>query len=318
MTDKTGDPYGQTSRLPYSIPPRGWWRVLRRVWRESQRDNISVIAAGCAFFAVFALFPAISALVSVYVLWADPATIESHLSILQPLLPAQAFDLLLEQTKRIVGAAGAPFEWGLVLGLALALWSANRGTQTLIAALNVAYEEDERRSWWAFQARSLAFTLAGILSLAVAMTALVYVPILFALAGLPETVQSSVKVLRWPLLALMLMLGLAVLYKYGPSRRSAQWQWVSVGSAFATAMWLLVSAGFSIYVENFADYSRVYGSLGAVIVLLFWLYLSFLAIMLGAEINAELEHHTEYDTTAGAERPMGERGAYVADHVAER
>lgn len=288
-----------------------------RVFRESQRDNISVVAAGCAFFAVFALFPGISILVSVYVMWADPATIESHLSIVEPLLPPQAYSILLEQTRRIIGGASANLGWGLGLSLAIVLWSASRGTATLVAALNVAYEEPERRSWLVLTARNLGFTIAGVVALALAMTALVYVPILFALFGLSDTLELFVKVLRWPLLAAVIVMGLSVLYKYGPCRRAAQWQWVSVGSVLAMIIWLVVSAGFSLYVEHFANYSRIYGSLGAVIVLLFWLYLSFYAILLGAEINAELEHHTDYDTTVGEERPMGKRKAWVADHVAD-
>jgi membrane protein len=233
----------------------------------------------------------------------------------QPLLPAQAYDILLEQTQRIVRSTGLSLEWGLVASFALMLWSANQGTRTLLAALNVVYNEQEERSWFRLLAVTFAFTIAGILLVALAMTALVYVPILFALVGLSDWVQAYVKILRWPLLATVIILGLAFLYKYGPCRRSANWCWVSVGSVVAMVLWLGVSAGFTFYVENFADYNRVYGSLGAVIVLLFWLYLSFLAILLGAEINGELEHHTRYDTTVGEPRPMGERGAYVADHV---
>lgn len=318
MTDpKSRKSSGQSARRPHHIPLRGWWRVFVRVFRESQRDNISVVAAGCAFFAVFAIFPAISALVAIYVLWADPTTIQSHLSIVEPLLPPQAYSILLEQTRRIVGSASANVEWGLAVSLAIALWSASRGTGTLVAALNVAYEEREERSWFVLTARNIAFTIAGIIALALAMTALVYVPILFALVGLSATLELFVKVLRWPLLAVVIIVGLAVLYKYGPCRRAAQWQWVTVGSVLAMIMWLAASAGFSLYVEHFADYDRVYGSLGAVIVLLFWMYLSFYAVLLGAEINAELEHHTEYDTTIGEGRPMGERRAWVADHVAD-
>jgi membrane protein len=314
-TYNPGERYGKTAQRPYAIPPRGWWRVLRHVWRQSQRDHITVIAAGCAFFAVFALFPAISTLVSLYVFVADPATVEAHLGLVQPLLPAQAYDILLEQTQRIVRSTGLSLEWGLVASFALMLWSANQGTRTLLAALNVVYNEQEERSWFRLLAVTFAFTIAGILLVALAMTALVYVPILFALVGLSDWVQAYVKILRWPLLATVIILGLAFLYKYGPCRRSANWCWVSVGSVVAMVLWLGVSAGFTFYVENFADYNRVYGSLGAVIVLLFWLYLSFLAILLGAEINGELEHHTRYDTTVGEPRPMGERGAYVADHV---
>jgi membrane protein len=202
------------------------------------------------------------------------------------------------------------------VSLAVALWSANAGTQAMMAALNIAYEEPERRSLFQYYLNAFTFTIIGILGAVVMLFAIVYVPILFAFAGYSHAFEFIVGVVRWPFLALFVLFMLAVLYRYGACRRSAKWHWVSVGSLFAMVVWLIASAAFSLYVSNFANYDRLYGSLGAVIILLFWLYISFYIVLLGAEINAELELQTAKDTTAGKPRPMGERGAFVADHVA--
>jgi membrane protein len=185
-----------------------------------------------------------------------------------------------------------------------------------MAALNIAYEEPERRSLFQYYLNAFTFTIIGILGAVVMLFAIVYVPILFAFAGYSQAFELIVGVVRWPFLALFVLFMLAVLYRYGACRRSAKWHWVSVGSLFAMVVWLIASAAFSLYVSNFANYDRLYGSLGAVIILLFWLYISFYIVLLGAEINAELELQTTKDTTAGKPRPMGERGAFVADHVA--
>jgi membrane protein len=290
------DPYGRDATRPYQIPLKGWWQVAQRVWSESNRDNLAVVAAGCAFFALFAIFPALSALISLYGLTTDPATVEQQFGMLSSVLPAQAYDMVIEQIHRISAVSGRTLGWSLAVSLGLALWSANASTQAMLAALNIAYEEPERRSLFQYYLNTFTFT--------------------FAFTGYSNAFELVIAVVRWPFLALFVLSMLALLYRYGPSRRSAKWHWVSVGSLFATALWLIASAAFSLYVSNFANYDRVYGPLGAVIILLFWLYISFYIVLLGAEINAELELQTAKDTTAGKPRPMGERGAFVADHVA--
>jgi membrane protein len=310
------DPYGRDATRPYHIPLKGWWQVTQRVWSESNRDNLSVVAAGCAFFALAAIFPALSALISLYGLTADPATVEEQFRMLGSVLPAQAYDIVIEQIHRISAASGGTLGWSLALSLGLALWSANAGTQAMLAALNIAYEEPERRSLFQYYLNAFTFTTIGILGGVVMLLAIVYVPILFAFTGYSQAFELAVRVARWPFLALFVLSMLALLYRYGPCRRSPKWHWVSVGSLFATVVWLIASAAFSLYVSNFANYDRLYGSLGAVIILLFWLYISFYIVLIGAEINAELELQTAKDTTAGKTRPMGERGAFVADHVA--
>jgi len=310
------DPYGRDATRPYHIPLKGWWQVAQRVWTESNRDNLSVVAAGCAFFALAAIFPALSALISLYGLTADPATVEPQFQMLGSVLPTQAYGIVIEQIRRISAASNGTLGWGLVVSLLLALWSANAGTQAMIAALNIAYEEPERRSLFRYYFDAFTFTITGILGGVVMLLAIVYVPILFAFTGYSHAFELVISIARWPFLALFAVFLLSLLYRYGPCRRNAKWHWVSVGSLFAMVVWLIASAAFSLYVSNFANYDRLYGSLGAVIILLIWLYISFYIVLIGAEINAELELQTAKDTTAGRPRPMGERGAFVADHVA--
>ena len=310
------DPYGRDATRPHRIPLKGWWQVAQRVWTESARDNLSVVAAGCAFYALFAVFPALSALIALYGLTADPATVELQFGMLASVLPPQAYQIVIDQIRRVAETPSQSLGWGLLLSVGIALWSVSNLTQAMFAALNIAYEEPERRSIVRFYLSAFTFAILGIVSGTLMLLAIVYVPILFAYAGYSATFELVVRVARWPLLALLVLIFLALLYRYGPCRRSAKWRWVSVGSAFATAVWLAASAGFSYYVSHFTNYDQTYGSLGAVIVLLIWLYLSFYIVLLGAEVNAELELQTAKDTTRGAPRPVGERGAFVADHVA--
>jgi membrane protein len=313
---RKSDPYGRKATSPDGIPLKGWWQVAQRVWNESSKDNLSVVSAGCAFYALFAVFPALAALIALYGLTADPATVEAQFSMLSSVLPPQAYQVVIEQIRHLAEAPSQSLGWGLALNLGIALWSVSNLTQAIFAALNIAYEEPERRTLLRFYLSAFTFAILGILSGALMLLAIVYVPILFAYAGYSAGFELMVRVARWPLLALVVLILLALLYRYGPCRRSAKWRWVSVGSVFATVLWLIASAGFSFYVSHFANYDRIYGSLGAVVVLLVWLYLSFYIVLLGAEINAELELQTAQDTTRGAPKPMGERGAFVADHVA--
>jgi membrane protein len=310
------DPYGRDATRPYHIPLKGWWQVAERVLSEASRDNLSVISAGCAFYALFAIFPALSALISLYGLMIDPAMIENQLGMLSSVLPAEAYNMVIEQVRILAAASNRTLGWSFGVSLALSIWSVMSLTQAIFAALNIAYEEEERRSFLRFYLSAFLFALVGILGGVLVLLAFVYIPLLFAYAGYLEGYEEIIAIARWPLMALFVLVLLAALYRYGPCRPSPKWSWVSVGSLFATALWLLASAGFSYYVAHFARYDKVYGSLGAVIVLLFWLYLTFYIVLLGAEINAELELQTAQDTTRGKPRPSGSRGAFVADHVA--
>ena len=315
MTGRS-DPYGRDARRPYHIPLKGWWQVAQRVWSEAGRDNLTVVAAGCAFYALFAIFTALSALISLYGLTTNPATVENQFSMLASVLPAEAYNIVIQQIRNLAESSNRALGWSFGVSIGLAVWSVMSLTQAIFAALNIAYEEEERRGFLRFYLSAFIFALAGIIGGVVMLLAIVYVPLLFSYAGYLEGYERIIAIARWPLMALFVLFMLAALYRYGPCRRRPKWSWVSMGSLFATALWLLASAGFSFYVAHFAQYDKIYGSLGAVIVLLFWLYLTFYIVLLGAEINAELELQTAQDTTRGEPRPSGKRGAFVADHVA--
>ena len=215
------DPFGRDAIRPLDIPVRGWWQVAERVLSESSRDNLSVVAAGCAFYALFAIFPALSALISLYGLVADPANIEQSFGMLGYVLPQQAYDIVIEQIRRVAQTPGQTLGWSLLLSLGLALWSANSLAQALFAALNIAYEEPERRSLFRFYLSAFTFTLLGILGGLVMLMAIVYVPILFASVGFSTEFEALVRVGRWPLLALLVLFLLALLYRFGPCRENA-------------------------------------------------------------------------------------------------
>ncbi len=273
----------------YLMPLKGWWQIVKTVVSKAGSDNLSVVAAGCAFYALFAIFPALTASISLYGLTADPATVERQFSMLKTVLPPQAYDIVIGQIRRIAETSGQTLGWSFAVSLVIALWSANLGTQAMFSALNIAYGEPERRSLLRFYLSAIGYTFIGILGGVAMLFAIVYVPILFADAGHPEAYQRIVRIARWPAFALLTLFLLALIYRFGPSRISPQWRWITVGSVFAALVWLLASVLFSYYVSNFANYDRMYGSLGAVIILLLWLYISFYIVLIGAEINAAIE-----------------------------
>lgn len=304
---------GRVADAPHEIPPRGWKDILLRVKKEVADDRISVIAGSVAFASVMALFPAMLAMVSLYGLIADPADVEQQLASVYAIMPGDVAQLLGAQMRAIVGSSQGALSLGVVLALLGALWAAAGGVQALITAINVAYDEEERRSFLRLKAISLGVTLLGIVAFAVAVFLVGVLPALLGRIGLGEVAQRVIDVGRWPALAVLASVGLAALYRYAPCRTKPKWTWVSWGSAIATALWLGVSALFSFYVANFGRYNETYGAIGGVIVLLLWLYLSAYAILLGAEINAEMEHQTAKDSTVGEPAPMGQRGAQMAD-----
>jgi len=279
---------------PYTIPLKGWWHIVQRVAHKIGSDNLQVVTAGCAFYALFAIFPALWASISLFGLTTNADTVERQFGMLATVLPPQAYDIVIDEIRRIAETPPQTLGWSFGVGLGIALWSANFGTQAMMSALNIAYGESEHRSLLRFYLSGFACTILGILGVVAILFAIVYVPILFSDAGHFGAYETIVKVGRWPFLAFLVMCLLALIYRYGPSRRAPEWRWISVGAIFATAVWLLASFGFSYYVTNFSsNYDRMYGSLGAVIILLFWLYLSFFIVLVGAEINAVLELETE-------------------------
>jgi membrane protein len=286
---------------PASLGARGFGRVLMRTRKQAQRDHVQIVAAGVAFYAFLAVFPALAALVSVYGLVADPQNIQQQLDSLGAALPSGVREVLGMQMQRIAGASGGALGWGFALGLALALWSANKATRGLIEAINMMYDEEEKRGFFKLNALSLALTVGAIATAIIALFIVVAIPPLLGLVGLGGFAHVAVDVLRWPLLLAVLLVGLAIVYRLGPSREGPPWKWVTPGSLFATGTWLIVSIAFSIYVANFGSYDKTYGSLGAVAILLVWLYVGSLVILLGAELNAEAER-VKRSTRAGSTR----------------
>lgn len=307
---------GREATKPTQIPWQGWKDIFWRVYEEITKDRLLAVAAGVVFFGLLATFPAITAAVSLYGLFASYATINDHLSLLAGIIPAGGFDIVREQIERIVSKGDAKLTFGFIFGLGLALWSANAGMKAIMDALNVIYEEEEKRSFFKLNLVSLSLTFGGIAALLLALGAVVVLPLLFGWLGLSSFTETVIAVLRWPALLLLVITGLAVLYRYGPSRTKAKWEWLSVGTFIAALLWLAGSALLSWYLANFANYDATYGSLGAAIGFMMWMWLSSIVILLGAEINAEIEHQTAKDTTL-AKKPLGRRGAAMADTVGE-
>jgi membrane protein len=299
------------------MPPKGWFDVLKRSWAEMGKDNLSLIASGVAFYAFLAMVPLLGAIVLTYGLVAEPASVVRHFQEMSTMLPGEAAKLIGEQLLNVVNTAGSKKGLGLILALALAFWGATKATGAIVTALNIAYEEEETRGFIKRTILNLAMVLGAVLLVGVAMAAIaVFAHLDSFLPGAPPVLLLLGRVVSWLVLALIAAAGIATLYRYAPDRDAAKWSWLTPGSAFAALGWGALTAGFGIYVANFGNYNATYGSLGAVVVLLTWLYLSALILLLGAELNSELEHQTARDTTAGPEVPLGARGAEMADRVA--
>jgi len=269
----------------------GWpfWKALAlRLYQRTVDDRLLALAAGVVFYSLLALFPAITALVSSYALFADPGTIGEHLNKLSGFMPAGAWQIVEEQVTRIVGNTKAGLSFAFVFGLGFALWSANAGIKAMIDALNIAYDVTERRNFFVLNAVSLCFTIGAIIALLMAIGAVVVVPVMVSYLPFDGT-AIVVKWLRWPVLAALVILGLAILYRFGPDHVHPRFRWISPGAIFAAVTWLATSALLSWYLANFADYNATYGSLGAAIGLMMWMWISTIVVLLGAEINCELD-----------------------------
>lgn len=304
---------GEQADRPQDIPRRGWMQIAKRGWKESQDDQVPLLAAGVAFYAFMSLFPALVALVLIYGLVADPAQISQQASQLTDALPGQVQQLITNQLTMVSAhSRGAGF--GMVVSILIALWSASSGTANLLTAISTAYDEEETRSFIKKRALALGLTVLGIIFMIV---------VLFLVAALPAVLQLFdnvivrvlLQVVRWVLLVGLVTAALAVLYRVAPDRDAPKIKWVSVGAIIATLLWVIASVGFSIYVANFGNYAKTYGTVAGIVVLLFWLWLTSYAILLGAEINAEAEQQTIVDTTRGEPQPLGNRNAVKADSV---
>lgn len=309
------DDRGRDAEVPTDIPGRGWIDVLARVRAESKRDNVGILAAGVAFFAMLAIVPAAAAVVAIYGLVSDPADIQRQILDALDAAPAEVRELVAQQMSSIAEASSGQALTAAAVGIVVAFWSASGAVSNLITALNVAYDEEETRGFLRKRGLALALTVGAILFLIFALTVIAVVPALVDDLGVVGTVLAWV--VRWVVLLGAMLVALAVVYRFGPDRDAPRWVWASPGALVATVVWLIASGLFSIYVSNFGSYNETYGSLGAVVVLMLWLQISALVVVYGAELNAELERQTARDTTVGASRPIGDRNAYAADTVGE-
>jgi membrane protein len=309
---------GRDAETPSQLPVAGWKDVFWRVWESIGRDHVSLVAAGTAFFGLLAIFPTLAAFVSLYGLVADPDSIRDHVEAIRGVVPEAGVEIIEAQLTRLVEQGGTTHGVTFLTGLGAALWSANAGMKSLLEAMNVAYDEAEKRSFVRRNLVALAFTLGAMVIVILFILVIAVVPAVIAILGLEGVGVWLLSWLRWPIILIAVGLALAVLYRFGPSREPPQWRWVTPGSVMAAVGWLVVSMLLSWYLSNFADYNDTYGSLGAVIGLMIWFWLSVLVILVGAELNAELEHQTAEDTTTGSREPLEERGATMADTVGRR
>lgn len=301
---------GEDAEKPTEIPVRGWLQIVKRGWAEAKVDQVPLLGAGVAFFAFLALFPAVIALVTLYGLFADPAVIADQVNSLAA-LPAEVRQLVVDQINNQNRAA---LGWSALLAIALALFSASGGVNNLITAVNVAYDEEDKRSPVKKRLIALALTLGAIVFVVIMLGLVAVVPaVLQGVFGDTPVLRFLLSAARWLLLVVLVTAALAVLYRVAPDRDAPKMRWVSVGAALATLLWLLASIGFSVYVSTFGNYAKTYGVFAGIIVLLFWLWITSYAVLLGAEINAEAEQQTAADTTTGPAEPLGERNAVKAD-----
>jgi len=306
---------GRKASVPSDIPAKGWKDVARRLYQGISEDRILVTAAGVTFYVLLALFRGIAGLIALYGLYADPSTVSQHLDMLSGVLPEGGLQIIREQIDRLTSQPAQRLGMATLIGLGISLWSANGGLKAMFDALNVVYHEKEKRSFIRLNALSLAFTLGLIVFVLMALAALTIVPLALSHLGLSRVTELLIRFGRWPFLFVVVGLMIALIYRYGPSRDKPQWRWISPGSAFAAVSWLCGSALFSWYTANFGSYNATYGSLGAVIGFMTWVWLSNIVILVGAKINAELEHQTAQDTTVGRPEPLGQRRAAMADSV---
>ncbi len=309
---------GRLAETPLDIPARGWrdvlWRVYGRIWN----DNISLIAAGVAFYGLLGLFPGIAALMAIGGLLLEPSVVATEIQTLVGVLPTDAAQIIIDQAQAVAGSHEAGLGLAVVVGLVTALYSSSRGVASLVQGMNVAYEEREKRGFLNVFAMTLVLTVFLILVLVLTVAALLGLPVVINILPLGELAEDVVLVLRWPLVTAMVVFTLAVLYRWGPSRNPPQWRWVTPGAMLACGLWVLGTYGFGFYVGNFGSYNETFGTLGGVIVLMLWMWLSAFIVLLGAEFDAEMEAQTQRDTTVGPVRPMGQRGATKADELGEK
>ncbi|MFB9866414.1 YihY/virulence factor BrkB family protein [Vreelandella sulfidaeris] len=306
---------GRHAQIPGDIPKRGWHDIVWRVVRAARRHRITMLAAGVAFYALLALFPTIAAVISLWGLLFDPYEAGQQLNEISRFMPPDAANLIDQQAQQVVEGAKSGSFLGALAGLLIAMFIASKGVGVLVVGLNVVYGESEQRKLFYRTLLLTALTFGLIFMTLVSLGFIAIVPVLVEALAIAPPLDKVLQWMRWPALLLLMSVLIALLYRYAPYRRSAQWNWLSYGTLLATAMWLLGSGGLSLYVRYFATFSELYGSLGAVVALMLWFWLSAFVVLFGAEVNCEMERQTYNDTTIGEERPLGEREAFAADTI---
>jgi membrane protein len=306
---------GRSATSPHQIPMPGWKDILVRSWREVSENNIFLVAGGVTYAVLLALFPALAALVAIYGLLLDPSQVERQIAAMSNILPQESAQMIGDELHKLVSASSGSLSIGAGVALVLALWSASRGMIGLITAFNIAYEEKETRGFFKLNLVAITLTVLLLIGGTVIIALVGVLPAVLQIIGLESSTQWLLLVLEWPLLIVVVMTGLAVLYRYAPDRHPPRWRWVSPGAIVATVLWMLGSVGFTVYVTHFNSYDKTYGSLGGVVVMLTWLYLSAFVALFGAVINAQSERQTGADSTVGPEEPIGGRNANAADTV---
>lgn len=306
---------GRAADRPAEIPPRGWKDILIRTYRSISEDRVLALAAGVTYYVLLAVFPGLAALVSIYGMIADPADIGEMLAGLAGTIPQDAINIIGGQLKFLASQDQKALGFAFFGGLLASLWSSNAAIKALFDALNVVYGEKEKRNFFKLTILSLTFTAAMILFMVLALVGIVVIPAVLDFLHLGQTGELVINILRWPAMLAIVVLGLAVMYRHGPCRADARWRWITWGSVAAALLWFIVSMLFSWYASNFGNYNKTYGSLGAVIAFMMWSWLSTTVVLMGGELNAEIEHQTAKDSTTGAPKPLGARGARMADTI---
>lgn len=310
-----GGDRGRHANAPAEISATGWKDIALRTYRSVSSDRVLALSAGVTYYILLSLFPALAALVSIFGLMGDAGELAARLSLLAGLVPGAVLDIIRQQLQTLTAQGNAALGFAFLFSLGTSLWTAQAAIKALFDALNVVYGEQERRGFVKLSALSLLFTAGLLVFVTLAVGAVIVLPTLLNFILLGSTAEWAMRILRWPALYALVLIGLSIVYRYGPSRSDAKWRWVTWGSGFAALVWMVASMGFSWYVENFDSYNKTYGSLGAIIAFMVWSWLSIVVVLMGGELNAEMEHQTARDTTTGAPAPLGARGARMADTI---
>ena len=306
---------GREATTPVEIPKRGWKDILLRTKDEIAEDHVSLIAAGVAFYALLAIFPGIAAMMAIAGLVVQPSFIADQINQIAAVMPKEAAQIVIDQAIAIAGSREGGLGLAAVVGIILALWSASAGMSSMMEGLNVAYDEEEKRGFVKRTFVRLALTIGVIIGFLLTALAMVAVPAVLHFVPLGGLSDTLIMLVRWPIVAAIAVVGLAIMYRYGPSRDHPEWKWVTPGAIAAVVLWLVASVAFAFYVRNFGSYNETFGSLGGVVIMLMWLWISAYIVLLGGELDSEMEAQTKHDTTVGEYRRMGQRGAEKADNL---